>query len=231
MADVDTGGLPAALTVPVAISVRNADLNINNIGQAHRLDETGLVAVLPVKVAAGVVLFTNFDLRSLNTTARGLIKVKSQRSLSNNAGYETLADFIELNDDNKKKIDRLLGRIVDEPPPLRPGTFGISSHTGHGQPFFPGGMAAADYAAAQMAGRRQYFEPAPLRPVAKPTRSTKFWGSLGVTAYVAAFLIVVAMFPVGRSYEVMAWSKVAYAAERTWFWGTHIGDVKLYNNK
>jgi hypothetical protein len=77
---------------------------------------------------------------------------------------------------------------------------------------------------------RNYFEPAPLRQNATATGSTKFWGSLGVTAYVIAFLVLVAFFPAGRTFELFVLGKIVWILERMWFWANNVGNVKLYNN-
>ena len=82
MADaLDTGELPVALSLPVSITARNADLKLDIIGRATHLDEKGLVATLQVEVPEGTVLFTTIDMRSINSTVRGLIKVKSQAAI------------------------------------------------------------------------------------------------------------------------------------------------------
>lgn len=235
--DVFAGNLPPPLTAPVTISVRNAELGLNDSGQVVRMDDTALVATLPKSIAAGAVLFATLDLRTLNTTARGLIKVRSQRGFGE-GGSEILAEFVELNDDSKRKIDRLLGRVVEDVPPPRPTTFAtpptrtLAGGPGAPQPFFPGGvMPQSGNPVAPVASRRPYFEPAPLRPKAEATRATKFWNSLGVTAYVAFILIVVALFPQGRAFELKVWGTVSYAAQRTWYWGTHVGNVQLWGNR
>ena len=78
---LDTGELPVALSLPVGITARNADLKLDINGKATHLDEKGLVATFPVEVPEGTVLFTTIDMRSINSTARGLIKVKSQTAI------------------------------------------------------------------------------------------------------------------------------------------------------
>ena len=115
MADaLDTGELPVALSLPVSITARNADLKLDIIGRATHLDEKGLVATLQVEVPEGTVLFTTIDMRSINSTVRGLIKVKSQAAIGEHGGYRTIADFVDLNDDGKRKIAKMLGGPAED---------------------------------------------------------------------------------------------------------------------
>jgi hypothetical protein len=76
----------------------------------------------------------------------------------------------------------------------------------------------------------RYFEPAPTRQKATATKTTKFFGSLGVTAYVTVILVACWFIPATHPYEVLIWGKIFWMVDRTWYWATHIGDVKLYNN-
>ena len=230
---IGTGELPAALPLPIDITVRNAEQGVNQTGKAARLDPHGLVATLPTEVKENTILYTTLDMRSIKATARGLIKVKSQRSLGEGGGYEVQADFLELSDDARQKIERLLGRRTDDVAPA------VVAPASGGQPFLPSttfrGAAAAtflppvDYrAAAQVTERRPYFEPSPLRGQSRATPATRFWNSLGVTFYVAVALIVIAVFPKGRALEYYIWSHVIWAISRMWYWANHIGDVKLW---
>ncbi len=228
---IDTSGLPAALPLPIDITVRNAEQGVNQTGKAARLDPNGLVATLPFEVKENTILFTTLDMRSIKATARGLIKVRWQRSLGEGGGYEVAADFLELSDDARQKIERLLGRHTEDvPTPLAP----PPAPTFQPQPTFRAAGAATflppvDYSAVnQQAERRQYFEPAPLRGVSKASTATKFWGSLGVSAYVIAALIVIAIFPKGRAAELYLWNHFAWSVSRMWYWANHIGDVRLW---
>ena len=228
---IGTGELPAALPLPIDITVRNAEQGVNQTGKAARLDQNGLVATLPTEVKENTILFTTLDMRSIKATARGLIKVRTQRSLGEGAGYELVADFLELSDDARQKIERLLGRHTEDtaPAPQAP-----PEPTFSPRPTFSAASAATflppvDYQAVnQQSERRQYFEPAPLRGVSQASGATKFWGNLGVTAYVIAILIVVAIFPQGRKWELYVWNHFAWAVSRMWYWANHIGDVKLW---
>lgn len=229
---IGTGELPAALPLPIDITVRNAELGVNLTGKAARLDAHGLIATFPSEVRENTILFTTLDMRSIKATARGLIKVRTQQSLGEGAGYEVAADFLELSDDAKQKIDRLLGRHTEDnaaaaPPPVQ--TFAP-------QPSFRAANSASylppvDYQAVkEQTERRQYFEPAPLRGTSRASNSTKFWNSLGVSFYVVVILIVVAIFPQGRAAELYLWNHVAWGVSRMWYWANHIGDVKLWGN-
>jgi hypothetical protein len=240
MADaLDAEHLPTALTLPVVITVRNSDLGLNETGRVKRLDHSGLVATLPVAIPDGTVLFSTIDMRTLNATARGLVRVRTQTTMGDGAGFETVADFVELNDDGKQKIDRLLG-YQDSPPPNAGGfTSSAAPITGRPgrnfgtdqigvQPVYSRNNGTQDFQITPE--RKTYFEPAPIRGKTEATKSTKFWGSIGVSGYTVAILAVVALFPQGRYWELYAWDHVAWAVSRTWYWAQHIGDVKLYNN-
>ncbi len=221
--------LPTALALPVLVTGRNTEHKVDVKGQATRLDERGFVATFPDPIPEGTVLFTTIDMRNINAMARGLAKVKSQTPMGEGAGYQTFADFIDINEDGKGKIARMLGGRTEESGRTGPRSFAtdqIGMQPGMG-PVRTGG--AVGYQVTHET-RRTYFEPAPLRAVAHPTTSTKFWNSLGVTAYLAAFLIVVALFPQGRAFELLVLGKIGYVIERTWYWANHIGQVKLYDN-
>ncbi len=228
---IDTSGLPAALPLPIDITVRNAEQGVNQTGKAARLDQTGLVATLPIEIKENTILFTTLDMRSIKATARGLIKVRSLRSLGEGGGYEVAADFLELSDDARQKIERLLGRHTEDAPATTPVA---PAQTFQPQSTFRAAGAATflppvDYqAVSQQAERRQYFEPAPMRGVSRASGATKFWGSLGVSAYVVVALIIIAIFPQGRAAELYVWNHFAWGVSRTWYWANHIGDVKLW---
>ena len=230
---IGTGELPAALPLPIDITVRNAEQGVNQTGKAARLDPNGLVATLPTEVKENTILYTTLDMRSIKATARGLIKVKSQRSLGEGGGYEVQADFLELSDDARQKIERLLGRRTDEV--AQPA---VAAAAG-GQPFMPattfrGATAATflppvDYrTSAPAPERRPYFEPSPLRGQSQAAPATKFWNSLGVTFYFVVGLIIIALFPKGRALELFIWSHLTWGISRMWYWANHIGDVKLW---
>jgi hypothetical protein len=233
---LDTGELPVALSLPVGITARNAEHKLDIIGKATHLDEKGLVATFPVEVPEGTVLFTTIDMRSINSTARGLIKVKSQTAMGEHGGYRTIADFVDLNEDGKRKIAKMLGGPSEELAPVASRSFAVdqigTQHGGYVRT--PQAAAAApEYHPAMPAAqpaRRTYFEPAPLRSNARASTATRFWGSLGVSFYVVLILVIVAFFPQGRAFEWMVLSYIGYALERMWYWANNIGHVKLYDN-
>lgn len=220
--------LPAILPYPVSINIRNSDLGVDEGGNATRMSETHILATIRSAANPGTVFFTAINMRALNATARGLIRVIWQRPLDDGIGIETFAEFIELSDDAKMKIQRLLGNGQAFAPPVPPASRNFATDQLAVQPVYQRGQPRHDYEVAT--SERNYFEPAPLRQQAHATHSTKFWGSLGVTAYVIAFLVLVAFFPAGRAVELTVWGKIAWSAERIWFWANHVGDVKLYNN-
>jgi len=233
---LDTGELPVALSLPVSVTARNADLKLDVTGKATHLDEKGLVVTFPVEVPEGTVLFTTIDMRSINSSARGLIKVKSQAAIGEHGGYRTIADFVDLNDDGRRKIAKMLGGPAEELAPVAsrgPVAESFGSNPRGGYVRTPQAAAnAADYRPPTSApgARRAYFEPSPLRAQARASTSTRFWGSLGVTFYVCLILGIVALFPQGRAFEWVVLSYIGYALERMWFWANNIGHVKLYDN-
>jgi hypothetical protein len=233
---LDTGELPVALALPVSVTARNAEHKLDITGKATHLDEKGLVVTFPVEVPEGTVLFTTIDMRSINSTARGLIKVKSQAAIGEHGGYRTIADFVDLNEDGKRKIAKMLGGPAEELAPVASRGMAADQYSPPSQ----GGYVRTPQAAAQahdyrppmaaQPARRSYFEPAPLRGQSKASASTRFWGSLGVTFYVCLILAIVALFPQGRAFEWMVLSYIGYALERMWYWANNIGHVKLYDN-
>ena len=242
---LDADRLPAPLLLPVTITVRNAERNVNTTGQAGRLDETGLVATFPVEIEEGTVLFTTIEMPSINAAARALIRVASARSVGENVGYEVVAQFADLNADARDKIDRLRSGRGEDPAFLRrpnfvqhqklemptrfPGTPPAAFMPPTPTPVLQPHMPPGPYPNVPMAPP-SYFEPAPYRPVTKTPLQTKIWNSIGVTGYIVAFLIIVALFPKGRAVELYVWQHIAYAFSRLWYWATHINKVQLYNN-
>ena len=219
--------LPAALPFPFPLNVRNADLGIDDAGKLSRLDETRAVMMLHRQIPPGTVMFASMDIRTLNTSVRGLIRVISQTQSGDGLAFDTLTEFVELSDESKKKIEKLLGK-TDTHSTFAPARNFATDQLGVQPVYQRGAPTHADYQVAST--ERTYFEPAPLRQQAKATGSTKFWNSLGVTAYVAAALIVIAFFPAGRAIELLVWDKVTWSLERMWYWANHVGQVKLYNN-
>ncbi|MBC5827464.1 MAG: hypothetical protein GIW99_07275, partial [Candidatus Eremiobacteraeota bacterium] len=208
--------LPASLSLPVHVSVRNSDLGLNERGTVARLDTSGLVACFPVAIAPGVVLFTTLDMRSINATARGLIRVISARGLGEGAGFETVAEFVELNEDGREKLERLLGS-KDTPQPAQ-GRSLASDQMGLAPVYQRGHEATRTDYQVTVADKRSYFDPAPLRGRAQPPPSTKFWNSLGLVAYLIAAIIVIALFPKGRALEAAFFGGFFHGIGRLWYW-------------
>lgn len=233
---VDTGELPVALSLPVTVTARNAEHKLDITGKATHLDEKGMVATFPVEVPEGTVLFTTIDMRSINSSARGLIKVKSQTAIGEHGGYRTIVDFVDLNDDGKRKIAKMLGGPAEELAPVAARNLAAENIAGSRGGYVRTPQAAANlgetYRApvAAQTSKRAFWEPAPLRTQAKASTSTRFWGSLGVTFYVAAILAIVALFPQGRAFEMMVLHYIGYVLDRMWYWANNIGHVKLYDN-
>ena len=220
--------LPTALPYPVSINIRNSDLGIDESGHASRLDEHAMLATIRSSATPGTVFFTAIDMKAINSTVRGLIRVVSQKTLDDGIGVETLFEFIELSSESKQKIERLLtgGPAVGS---ITPSARNFATDQLGVQPVYQrGDNGRMDIGVSS--SERTYFEPAPLRQQAHASKSTKFWNSLGVTAYVIAILIVVAFFPAGRKVELTVFNYVIWSLGRMWYWANHIGDVKLYNN-
>jgi hypothetical protein len=220
---------PPMLPYPVALNIRNSDLGIDESGNASRLSETHMVCTLRSTATPGTVFFTAINMRAMNATARGLIRVISQRPHEDGIGVETYAEFIELSDDAKNKIQRLLGGGTAPAAAPPPAARNFATDQIAVQPVYQRrAQPNTDFQVTST--ERNYFEPAPLRQTATATGSTKFWGSLGVTAYAIAFLVLVAFFPAGRDFELMVFGKILWILERMWFWANNVGNVKLYNN-
>lgn len=221
--------LPTALPYPVSINIRNSDLGIDESGHASRLDENGMLATIRSSANPGTVFFTAIDMKAINATVRGLVRVVSQKALEDGIGVETLFAFIELSDESKQKIQRLLtgGPAVGAITPPAGRNF-ATDQLGVQPVYQRGDNGRMDIGVSS--SERTYFEPAPLRQQAHASKSTKFWNSLGVTAYVIAILVVVAFFPAGRKVELNVFNYIAWSLGRMWYWANHIGDVKLYNN-
>ena len=225
--DPTVDNLPTSLPYPVTVNFRNSDLGIDESAKASRLNEVGMLATMKSTVPAGTVLFSAVDMKAINATARGLARVVWQRPLDDGIGIETLLDFIELSDDAKGKINKLLSGNVG-PTIAATRTNFATEQIGMLPEYQRAPAARMDVHVTST--QRTYFEPAPLRQQAQASRSTRFWQSLGVTAYVIAILIVAAFFPSTRAIELMVWDKFTWSLERMWYWANHIGDVKLYNN-
>src|SRR5215472_14796293 len=110
--DPSVENLPTPLPYPISVNFRNSDLGIDESAKASRLNEVGMLATMKSAVPPGTVLFSAVDMKAINATARGLARVVWQRPLEDGIGIETLLDFIELSDDAKGKISKLLSGNV-----------------------------------------------------------------------------------------------------------------------
>jgi hypothetical protein len=176
--------LPTPLAVAAQLQARNTEYNLDLTGRVTHLDEKGLVTTFPVEIPAGTVLFSIIDLRTINVTVRGLIRVRAQDEASELGGYRTLADFVDLNNDERRKISRLLGGPAESmmPSNLQSDEAGTGAQT----PVSP----------ASTRPRR----PPGLRP--KITFESLIWGVLGLIFYSIVLLGLVAIFPQGRAWEL-----------------------------
>lgn len=229
--EAPSGGMPQALTLPVRINVRNADQKIDANGKASHLDGSGFAAEISDHVAQGTVLFTTLFLDSINSAARGLAKVRSASTAADGQSCDVVADWVDLNPESQAKIDRILsGGAMMAVTPRGP----IVQHSERALYFEPSAYQHGVPHESEM-GRtegttKRYFEPAPLRPIGKPTGGTRFWNSLSVTAYIAIALIILAFFPATRKIELSVWHSFAWGVSRLFYWMTHINQVRLYNN-
>jgi hypothetical protein len=199
----DGDQLPPALGIGAQLQARNTEYNLDLTGRVTHLNERGLITTFPVEVPAGTVLFSIIDLRTINATVRGLIKVVSQSEASELGGFRTVAEFVDLNNDERHKISRLLGRTSEE-----------LEHHARPTTFDDLGAQSQGYQAASARQGRG----APAKPAA-PLRTTVesvIWILLGVIFYSAVLLAIVAIFPQGRATELAMWAKILHWIEHTW---------------
>jgi hypothetical protein len=199
---------PAPLSTPANVQSRNAEYNLDVSGRVTHLDEKQLIVSFPVEIPEGTVLFTNIDFPSINATVRGLIRVRSQTEALDVGGYTTFADFVDLNDDERRKIVRLIGGHDETAPPQRPAAFDDTGAQSTGY-IAPGGTKALSQAA------RVTQAAAPPRPAA--TIETVIWGLLGAIFYSIVILGIVALFPQGRAFELGIYHQLVHAVEG-WPW-------------
>ena len=193
----DPNELPPALAVAAQLQARNTEYNLDLTGRVTNLNERGLVTSFPVEVPVGTVLFSIIDLRTINTSVRGLIRVQAQSEASDLGGFRTVAEFVDLNPDERRKILRLLGRGPEE------------EHAGART---EGSQSQGSMPAGTRPGR------APRRPGA-PVRMTVesvIWIILAIIFYTMVLLAVIAIFPQGRAAELAYWAKILHWAKLTW---------------
>ena len=185
---------PPPLSPPASIQARNAEYNLDLIGRVTHLDERSIVASFPVEVPEGTVLFTNIELRSINTVVRGLIRIRSQSEGVDFGGYFTLADFVDLNEDEKRKIKRQLS-----------GEAGLR-HGGPGDDAQGDDTLVAPGSTLPSKVRRPLRLPSLRLPnISIPSI---IWFVLGIVFYSAVALAIVAVFPRGRAWELVWFAKL-----------------------
>ena len=192
----DANDLPPALGVAAHLQARNTEYNLDLTGRVTNLNERGLITTFPVEVPVGTVLFSTIDLRTINASVRGLIRVQAQSEAGELGGFRTLAEFVDLNPDERRKILRLLGRSPEE------------EHAG--------GRADSQSQAHIPAGTRQARA---LRKPGAPLRATVesvIWIILAIIFYTLVLLAVIAIFPQGRAAELTMWAKILHWIIRTW---------------
>ena len=226
------GDMPEMLAIPVRLNVRNSDQNVDASGKATHLDGNGLAAEISGHVAVGSVLFTTLFLDSINTSVRGLARVRTATTGPGGESCEIVADWVDLNTENRAKIERVLsGSGPQYTATLRGNIIQHSVQSHHFDPAaYEHGVPHTGDVTRFETEKKRYFEPSPMRPIGKPTSGTKLSQSLGVTAYIAIILIVLALFPVTRNVELRAWDGLAWGLTHLWYWMSHINQVKLYNN-
>ena len=191
---------PTQLAVAAQLQARNTEYNLDLTGRVTHLDEKGLVTTFPVEIPAGTVLFSIIDLRQINATVRGLIRVRSQDEASELGGYRTLADFVDLNNDERRKISRLLG--------------------GPAESMMPSNLQADESSAS-------YAAPTPVSPASTRPRRTPgvwpkislesfIWAVLGLIFYSIVLLGLVALFPQGRAWELDQLHRLMREAYHLW---------------
>jgi hypothetical protein len=185
---------PPPLSVAAQIQARNNEYNLDLTGRVTHLDEEALITSFPVEIPQGTVLFSIIDLRSINATVRGLIRVRLQSEASELGGYRTLADFVDLNPDERRKILRLLGKISD----FSTAASGEES----------GAQSAAYIPMSTMPARQA--KPPRARVMPNLSIAGSIWTLLGVIFYSVIVLGVVALFPQGRSWEIAMFQRAMH---------------------
>jgi hypothetical protein len=207
----DTEDLPPQLGIAAQLQAKNTEYNLDMTGRVTHLNEKSLITSFPVEIPAGTVLFSIIDIPQNNVTVRGLIRVASQSEESDIGGFRTIADFVDLNTDERRKIRRLLKRSSDDVdhPPARAAVLddqGALSR-GHSVPSAPPARQA-----------RAPEQPAPVRV----TLESVIWIVLAVIFYSMVLLGIVAIFPQGRAIELVWLAKLLHAVDRVWPGFSHL---------
>ena len=209
MAADNADNLPTALLVPAQLQGRNAEYNLDLSGRVTNLDEKCLVVSFPVEIPEGTVLFTHIDLRGMNTTVRGLTRVRSQSQTSELGGYRTIADFVDLNEGERHKITRMLEMQAAELAQPQPGSEGPEEGPLQGR-----SAAAAPHAPAHPPRGRSAGASALLQRFGSAfTIANVIWVLLGAIFYSIVALAIIAIFPQGRAFELTTLARAARAFE------------------
>jgi hypothetical protein len=187
--------IPPPLSPPASIQARNTEYNLDLIGRVTHLDEKCMVASFPVEIPEGTVLFTNVDLRSINAMVRGLVRIRSQAEGVDIGGYSTIAEFVDLNEDEKRKIRR---QLSGEAGTLRgqAGADAVESTE----------VRIAPASTLETKPRRRFRWPVLRLPTI--TIASVIWVLLGIVFYSIVALAIVAIFPQGRAWELMWFGKL-----------------------
>ncbi|HME81190.1 MAG TPA: hypothetical protein VKF82_03825 [Candidatus Eremiobacteraceae bacterium] len=199
----DRENLPTPLPVAAQMQARNTEYNLDLTGRVTHLDEKGLLTTFPVEIPAGTVLFSIIDLRTINATVRGLISVRLQTE-DELGGFHTLADFVDLNPDERRKITRLHG----------------------GGPEGQGSINRGDEGGGQ--SRVQNIPMSTIAPktprtwrlnlswLPKVTFTGLIWWLLGLIFYSIVLAGVVAIFPQGRAWELGVYHRLLHEVNHLW---------------
>jgi hypothetical protein len=194
--------LPTPLPVAAQLQARNTEYNLDLTGRVTHLDAKGLLTTFPVEIPAGTVLFSIIDVPTINATVRGLISVRSQTE-DELGGFHTLADFVDLNPDERRKIIRLHGG----------GPEGASINRGDDS----GGQSRVQNipmsTIAQKTPRALRLN---LKWFPKITFEGLIWWVLGLIFYSIVLAGVVAIFPQGRAWELGVYHRLLHEVNHLW---------------
>jgi hypothetical protein len=211
----DADDLPPALGTAAQLQARNTEYNLDLTGRVTHLNEKGLITHFPVEIPAGTVLFSIIDLPQINATVRGLIRVESQSEASDLGGFRTVADFVDLNADERRKIARLLGRGPDDP----------AHAAARGATFDDTGAQSQGYVAPGAPTARQGREAGQSAPV-RITVESVIWILLAVIFYSMVVLGIIAIFPQGRAIELIWFAKIVHGINHMWPGFSHLFSSK-----
>jgi hypothetical protein len=206
----DAGDLPPVLGMGAHLQARNTEYNLDLTGRVTHLNEERLITHFPVEIPVGTVLFSVIDLPQINATVRGLIRVESQ-SEGSEGGFHTIADFVDLNADERGKIARVLGRGIDEFPQTQ----------ARGATFADTGAQSQGYVVPS-APAAQHGHDAERRVPVRINVDSVIWIVLAVIFYSMVLLGIIAIFPQGRAVELIWLAKIVHAIDRLWPGFSHL---------